>query len=148
MTNTETGQGKGRRAVRCLLVDQLAGWLFGVETARVKPELREKMTRYRRECYRVLARAFEADLVEAVATQPCTDAIAALEQVRQIGIALTRRAEQQIELEHKQTTDQRLDRGAAVVGDIQKRLAVVEKRTAPQEVITDEQAEEVAGVER
>lgn len=30
LTNTETGRGKGRREVLCILLEQLPGWLFGI----------------------------------------------------------------------------------------------------------------------
>ena len=48
------------RLMLCLPLEILPGWLFGVDTSRVRPELREKITRYRRECFRVLWRAFIA----------------------------------------------------------------------------------------
>ena len=129
----------------CLRVDLIAGWLFGVTVGKVKPELQEKVERYQDECYAILARVFQADTLTTTRAGQTTDAITALEQIRTTALAVAQMAEQQIELERKQAaTDQRLDRAAAVVGDIQKRLAVVEKRTAPQQVITDEEAEEVA----
>ena len=52
---TTTG---GRQQMLCLPLDYLNGWLFSVDAARVKPELRERLIRYQRECYRVLAEAF------------------------------------------------------------------------------------------
>jgi hypothetical protein len=42
----------------CLPLDYIAGFLFGVNADRVKPELRERVILYQRECYRVLADAF------------------------------------------------------------------------------------------
>ena len=135
----------GARDAICLPLELLPGWLFGVSTSRIKPELETKIDRYRLECFAILWRAFEADTQAVARPEQTTDAIAALEQIRTTALAVAQMAEQQIELERKQAaTDQRLDRAAAVVGDIQKRLAVVEKRTAPQQVITDEEAEEVA----
>jgi hypothetical protein len=49
--------GKQREAI-CLPAEYINGWLFGIDENRVKPELREKLIAYKRECYRVLARAF------------------------------------------------------------------------------------------
>ena len=50
----------GERAMTCLPVDLLPGWLFGIQAARVRPELQEKILRYRRECYWLLSQAFQA----------------------------------------------------------------------------------------
>ncbi|MEX8495489.1 phage antirepressor N-terminal domain-containing protein [Sphaerotilus sp.] len=47
-----------RRKMLFLPLDRLNGWLFGVDVARVREELRERMNWYRRECYAVLARHF------------------------------------------------------------------------------------------
>jgi hypothetical protein len=44
----------------CLPLKYLDGWLFGVNANRVKPELRGRVIQYQRECYDILARAFQA----------------------------------------------------------------------------------------
>lgn len=44
----------------CLPLHLLNGWLFGVDAARVKPEIRDKITLYRRECFQALADHFGA----------------------------------------------------------------------------------------
>src|SRR4051812_39338481 len=52
ITHTEIpGVGKGGREVICLSLEQLPGWLMGVSANRVKPELKDKILRYRRECF-------------------------------------------------------------------------------------------------
>lgn len=43
----------------CLPLDYLSGWLFGINANRVKAEIRERLLRYQRECYKVLAEAFQ-----------------------------------------------------------------------------------------
>jgi hypothetical protein len=54
-------------------------------------------------------------------------------------------AEQQLALERRMaTSESRLDRAAAVVGQIQQRLAAVEHRLAPGQPVTDEQATEIS----
>jgi len=58
MTATEAG---GERSFVCLPLDYLAGWLFGIDPTRVNPALKDKVLRYQRECYRVLAQAFQAE---------------------------------------------------------------------------------------
>ncbi len=51
--------GDGRnRAVVCLPLDLISGWLFGVDVNRVKPELRDRLIAYQRECHRVLFNHF------------------------------------------------------------------------------------------
>ena len=50
----------GPQQTICLPLDMLNGWLFGVSAARVKPELRERLIQYQRECFDVLASHFGA----------------------------------------------------------------------------------------
>lgn len=54
MTTMVAADGKTREVVT-LPLDMLNGWLFGIDASRVKPELKEMVLRYQRECYRVLA---------------------------------------------------------------------------------------------
>ena len=42
----------------CLSLDLIHGWLFTVDSERVKPEIRDRVLVFKRDCYRVLARAF------------------------------------------------------------------------------------------
>lgn len=46
------------REMLCLPLKYIPGWLFGINANRVKPELRERIIRYQRECYDVLSEAF------------------------------------------------------------------------------------------
>lgn len=57
MTTQLPGDSQTRKAV-FLPLDRLNGWLFGVDVARVREELRERLGWYRRECFAVLARHF------------------------------------------------------------------------------------------
>ncbi|TWH63832.1 P22-like antirepressor protein [Azomonas agilis] len=45
----------GEQETLCLPLDYLNGWLFGVDTNRVKPEIRPRLIQYQRECFHVLA---------------------------------------------------------------------------------------------
>lgn len=47
-----------KREMLCLPLDYLNGWLFGVDAKRVKPEIRERLLTYQRECFRVLNNHF------------------------------------------------------------------------------------------
>lgn len=50
---------RGNPELMCLPLEFIPGWLFGITASRVKEELREKIIRYRRECYAVLSEAFQ-----------------------------------------------------------------------------------------
>ena len=52
-----TMDGRQRPAV-CLPLDFVSGFLFTVSAQRVKPELKDRLVRYQRECYKVLSQAF------------------------------------------------------------------------------------------
>lgn len=60
---TRTPKQGGSQEMTCLPLDMMHGWLFGIQSSRVKPEVREKLLTYQRECYRVLADAFLHDKV-------------------------------------------------------------------------------------
>lgn len=45
----------GEQQMICLPLDYLNGWLFGIDVKRVKPEIRELLITYKKECYKALA---------------------------------------------------------------------------------------------
>lgn len=55
---TRTPEQGGSQVMLCLPLDYINGFLFGINANRVKPELRERLITYQRECYQVLAAAF------------------------------------------------------------------------------------------
>ncbi len=57
----------------CLPEDYLQGWLFSIKPGKLKPVLREKVIRYKRECYRVLHRAFTQGVAETNLRVMATD---------------------------------------------------------------------------
>ena len=57
VTTTVAADGKERDTIT-LPLSMLNGWLFGVSAARVRPELRERLVQYQRECFDVLAAHF------------------------------------------------------------------------------------------
>jgi hypothetical protein len=77
-TPSQTGRGGGSQSLLALPLDMLHGWLFGVAANRVKPEHREALIRYQRDCYRVLWAALRPD--ESVTT--------ALAEVRTTALAV------------------------------------------------------------
>ena len=44
----------GNQEMLCLPIDYLNGWLFGVDAKRVKPEIKDTLIQYKKECYKVL----------------------------------------------------------------------------------------------
>jgi hypothetical protein len=133
---TRTNRG-GRPELLCLPLEYLNGWLFGINASRVREELKERLIRYQKECYRVLAQAFQGTTVSTSSS--------ALAQIRDMALAIANMAEQQIILEGRvATTEARLDKAAVVVGDLGKRLGRLESRLSPGATITDEQAAEVS----
>jgi hypothetical protein len=144
ITQTEAGG----RTLLCLPLEYLSGWLFGIEARRVKAELKEKIIRYRRECYRTLAQAFQADALAAAERMRAPsdpDAPMSLSQIREMGLAIASMAEQQIALDTRvQTIDARLDRASIVVRDLDRRIRDVERHTGVWATITEAQAAELA----
>lgn len=50
---TVAEDGKNREMV-CLPLHYLNGWLFGVKPSKVKPEIKDKLIEYQKDCYEVL----------------------------------------------------------------------------------------------
>ncbi|WP_372400741.1 phage antirepressor N-terminal domain-containing protein (plasmid) [Azospirillum sp. HJ39] len=65
MMKTVAADGKVRE-VLCLPLDLIPGWLFGVDVNRVKPELRDRLIAYQRECHRVLFDHFAGTVRNAI----------------------------------------------------------------------------------
>lgn len=89
--------GKQREQVG-LPLDLLPGFLFGVTVSRVRPELREKLARYRAECFRVLWRAFSRGDDEA-RPAPGEGAPSAAMVALEIATAVQQLARSQVEME-------------------------------------------------
>lgn len=138
---TRTKSQRGNPNMLCLPLDYLNGWLFGISAQRVKEDVRERLIRYQRECYQVLADALlgrpqPADLSPTAAT---------LIQIREMGLAIAHLAEQQLALEQRVgRTESRLDRAATIVGSLERRMNLLEDRLSPGQPITDEQAAEIS----
>jgi hypothetical protein len=105
----------------CLPLKFIPGWLFGVNANRVKPELRDNVIRYQRECFDVLSEAFlegrltaNPSFIELLQTN--TPAVQAYKVLQE----LTRLARSQILLE-AQVGHQEIR-----IDDLEKRLESVE----------------------
>lgn len=133
---TRTNLG-GNPEIICLPVEFLNGWLFGINASRVKSELKDKVIRYQRECYRVLWEAFNPQALTSTSVGS-----SALEQIRATGLAIAQLAEQQMEMEDRLT--KRLDKAAEVFVGFDRRLGMLEKKMSPASLVTDDQAEEIS----
>ena len=144
-------------------LDLLPGWLFGITTSRVREDLAPKLRRYREECFRILWREYQRELMQRQQAhgQGNIQAVprAPLAQVREMGLAIAQLAEQQMALEGRvedidarveqvgeqvNTVNSRLDRAAEVVGDLKHRLGTIERQVLPSSTISDEQAAEIS----
>jgi len=139
VTITDSRQTMGREML-CLPLDYLNGWLFGINANRVKSDVRQRLIRYQRDCYRILADAF---LQRSPAAEQSTNAT--LLQVREMGLAIARMAEEQMEFDRRlNLTEDKVDETAVVVGDLTQRIVTLEERVSPGEAITDEQASQIS----
>lgn len=142
VVTTTQGQPDQKREMACLPLDFVSGFLFGISAGRVRPEIRERLVRYQRECYRVLAEAFTGPMP---ATGQGSETIATLVQVREMGRAIMQMAEEQIEFERRLTTTEgRLDQAATVVGNLTRRVSSLEGRIAPGQPVTLAQASQIS----
>jgi hypothetical protein len=129
----------------------------------VKTELQDKLVQYQAEAAEVLWREFRPQIIvaEAHAPAPDTAAVVQLQQIAEMGRAITAMAEQQIEIQRQQQLlAERLNKAGHVVrgmqgsiqnllgdvGDIQVRLGVLEDRIHPASYITEAQASEVSNL--
>jgi hypothetical protein len=128
----------------CLPLEFIPGWLFGITASRVNEDVREKLIRYRRECYDVLWNAFKGDMLPEL-QEPATDLTMAEKTLVQAR-AFYHMARQQVVMERwlKQhdwrldTAEERIEDVEALVEDLRLRVQ------GPQQLITDRQAAELA----
>lgn len=132
------------REMLCLPLDFVNGFLFGINAQRVNPEIKSRLLRYQRECYRVLADAFISvqGSSELFGEDESAKSMVALQQIRENALAVARLAEEQMRMQMQVMT--RLDKAAVIVGQHGRRITMLEQRLAPREAITDEQAADIS----
>jgi hypothetical protein len=136
-TQTDTPHAKPEQEMLCLPVDLIPGWLFGIQTSRVKEEIRAKLIRYRRECFRVLWDAFKPDILPEL-QEPERD-LAPVDQIVVRAKAIYDLARHQAAMERWLANhDRRLDDVEEIVEDLRLRVQ------GPDRLITDAQAAEIA----
>jgi len=135
------------RPMVALPLEFLHGWIFGISTKRLRrptPEQKNKIQKYRRDCFRVLWETFGArSRTQQVVSEP-SSYMAALTLIRDQSLAVAQMADEQIRMSYEVTrAHARLDTAAEVVGDMRRRLTAVERRVMPYETITEEQADDI-----
>lgn len=109
----------GKREMICLPLEYLSGFLFGISATRVKEEIRERLIRYQKECYRVLHEAFQEGRLTADPTfdellQSDSEAVQAYKMLQ----ALVKLARNQILIESRlDEHEDRLEQLEAQLGD-------------------------------
>ncbi len=129
----------GAQPMLCLPLEFLHGWLFRINPNRVKPEARDDLVHFQRDCYRIL---YDVYYGRALATR--TEATSPLAQVRDMGLAIARLAQEQIEHEIRLTTvEGRIDRASLVFKGWDRRLTTVENRVFSGQPVSEEQSAEI-----
>src|SRR3712207_9263886 len=99
---TDFPHATGNPELVALPLDMLPGWLFGISAARVREELRDKIIRYQRDCFRVLWDTFRHEIVPpAPATVPVPVERSGAEIAYEMATAIQHLARQQMEMEQR-----------------------------------------------
>ena len=141
MTSVSVTLTQQAREMLCLPLKFIPGWLFGINASRVKPELREHIIRYQRECYDVLAEAFvEGRLTtdpsfEELLKQASEDIVEAY----QMALAIVKLAQNQVVMEG------RLNEHGRLLEDYGRRLETIEADLHQEDqYITESQATQIS----
>ena len=168
---TRIKSGRGNQSFLSLPLEYIPGWLFGINANRVKPDLRDKIIRYQRECFRVLSLAFQAEsqsnspfVYRAGAVrerEPNPVLVQLREQALEMAklpqgqvahsLALAKLADEQLEIEAKaiEALDQayyahnRLNEVGKFFTSLDVRLTEVENIVKPGNIISQAQAAEI-----
>ena len=141
----------GPQEMLCLPLDILPGWLFGITPGKITdPVLREKITRYRRECYRRLWDAFKHEILPATnELAPAQPAASGAQLAYELATAVQNLAREQMDME--QRLGGRIDRMAqwakgvvAKIENLDERVGGLELHVGPGALISEQQAAEVA----
>ena len=146
---SRTPQEGGSQDMLCLPLEYLPGWLFGVSAKRVKPELKERIILYRRECYRALWNVFKHDIMPSAELAPQHHAPSGAALAYEIATAVQHLARQQMEMEQRLTG--RIDKMGhwantvnTHLAETDQRLSALEVQVSPLATITEQQAAEIA----
>jgi hypothetical protein len=139
--SSKDNRGGGPQVMICLPLKYLPGFLFGLNSNRVKEELREKIIRYQKECYDVLAEAFQEGLLtsEPSFSELLDTADPDIVQAYQIAQAVVKLARNQIMIEARLSG--RLDAQQSQLDEHGQRLELIEATLGDEDrYITEKQA--------
>lgn len=148
-----SSRAPARSTMICLPLDLIPGWLFGIQPSRVREDIRPKLVRYRRQCFKALWDAFKDDILPPGIRQPTN--LTPAEQALAVIESLATLARQQVEFERQMIEmgarvdylDVSLDAAREAFGEMLKKMRAIEMRVyGPQEVVSDAQASEIAAV--
>ena len=151
-----TGADGRRRDLLCLPLELLPGYLFGIDTGRVKAGLMDKLNRYRADCFRVLWEAFRGEtwaVREAVVPSAPTDVaapgVSGAALALEIATAVQHLARNQLEIEQRLADvagkhEVMADYVRGFIIETNRRLTDIEQATGQGATITDGQAAEIS----
>jgi hypothetical protein len=144
-TNPDDTRRGGNPNVQCLPLRLLPGWLFGISADRVKPEVREKIIRYRRECYQILWNAFRHDIMPPTDLAAARTGQSGAQIAYEIATAVQHLAQQQMEQEQRlATVEDSQQRARMWARGVNTRLDSLELQLSPDANISQEQAGDLA----
>lgn len=138
---------RGNPEALCLPLKFIPGWLFGVNANRVREDLRDKVIRYQRECYDVLAEAFQEGRLVADESFELLLQRADPEIVRayEVAQAVVRLARNQILLEAR--LEGRLDEHERRLEDLEATLGDTGHHISPAQAMSISQAVKAIALE-
>ncbi len=143
---TRTPDQGGVQTMICLPLDGVHGWLFGINDKRVKPEIRDALLRYKRECYQVLYEAFGRNEQTARPDDELMNAQSPSAEAYRIAHAVAQLARQHYYLEKQiETNTGQIGRLTGKIGRLDERLSLVEANMgSTAALITESQAQQIA----
>lgn len=146
VTHTEPNRTR-QIEMLCLPLDYMHGWLFGLNANRVRSELRDRVIRYQKDCYRVLAEAFQQGRVTAAPDDMIDELLhtnSPAAQAYKMVMAMAQMAKQQLlhEAHLKQldvqvsSNQERLDLIEATLGNKERQITAAQASRLSQAVKT------------
>jgi len=137
-----------QRELLCLPLDLLPGWLFGVTVSKVRPDLQEKLRRYRGECFRILWEAFTSGVEEGAVTAsegPVSGAALALEMATAVQHLARNQLDMESRLAHVAGRQEVMaDYLRGFISETNQRLTTLERVATPHARVSETQAAEIA----
>ena len=131
---TRTNTGGGNPNMLAIPLEFMPGWLFGISASRVKENLRPKIIRYQRECFRVLWEAFQTRRLTSEEGLMQRDSPAV--QAYHLAVAVADLARNQVLMEARMS--ERLDEQGRRIDEIESVLG------DPGRHVTPEQASQIS----